>query len=160
MVNGDAIGIGATIAMACDLIIAAEDAFITDCLIANSYWMTKADPHWGTVPGDGGAVFWPMTMSTPVAKELLFTGRPVTARELADMRAINRAVPADQLHDTVDAMVDELLARPAWALGWTKMMMNKRVIENFERTMDLGLAYELMAAQRRRSGAEKGVITL
>lgn len=160
MVNGDAIGIGATIAMACDIIIAAEDAFITDCHIASFHWMKKADSHQGTVPGDGGAVFWPLLMSTPIAKEMLFTGRPVTARELADMRAINSAVPKEQLESVVTDMVNRLLDRPAWALGWTKTIMNKRVVDNFEMTMDLGLAYEVMAQQRRQVGETKGIETL
>jgi enoyl-CoA hydratase len=157
MVNGDALGIGASIAMACDLIIAAEDAFITDCHIASFYWLKRASVHQGTVPGDGGAVFWPLDMSLHLAKELLFTGRPITARELADMHVINRAVPKEQLQAAVDEMVQLLLDRPAWALGWTKVAMNKRLLQNFELTLDLGLAYELLATTRRTAADQRGI---
>ena len=159
MVNGDALGIGATIAMACDIIIAAEDAYITDSHIASHYWQKRASVHRGVVPGDGGAVFWPLAMSVPLAKEFLFTGRPVTARELADMHAINRAVPKEQLQKTVDEMVKLLLDRPAWALGWTKIAMNKRVLQNFDLTMELSLAYELMSMPGNL-GEEKGITSL
>ena len=76
MVNGDAIGIGSAIAMACDIIVAAEDAHITDSHIASHYWQKQIGVHNGVVAGDGGAVFWPLSMSLPLAKEFLFTGRP------------------------------------------------------------------------------------
>ena len=160
MVNGDAIGIGSAIAMACDIIVAVEDAYITDSHIASHYWQKQIGVHDGVVAGDGGAVFWPLSMSLPLAKEFLFTGRPVTARELADLHAINYAVPRDQLQETVDKTVQLLLERPAWALAWTKLTVNKRVIQNFELTMDLGLALEMITIQQGQSGEAKGVTDL
>jgi enoyl-CoA hydratase len=160
MVNGDAIGLGATIAMACDLIVAAEDAYITDSHIASQYWQPKTGVHDGMVPGDGGAVFWPRAMSLPLAKEYLFTGRPVRARELADLRAINRAVPPDRLQQEVDELVRLLLERPAWALAWAKTTVNKQVIQTFELTLDLGLAYEMISIQRGQGGGDKGITRL
>jgi enoyl-CoA hydratase len=160
MVNGDAIGIGSAIAMACDIIIAVEDAYITDSHIASHYWQKGIGTQDGVVAGDGGAVFWPLSMSLPLAKEFLFTGRPVTARELADLRAINYAVPRQELQATVDRCVQLLLERPAWALAWTKVAMNKQVIQNFELTMELGLALEMITIQQGQSGQDKGVTKL
>jgi enoyl-CoA hydratase len=160
MVNGDAIGMGSAIAMACDLIIAVEDAFITDSHMASHYWRTKAPVKDGVVPGDGGAVFWPLAMSVCLAKEYLFTGRPVTARELADLHAINRAVPREQLQATVDEMVERLLDRPAWALAWAKLAINKRVVQNLELTLELSLAHEMITIQRNQSGETKGILSL
>lgn len=161
MVNGDAIGIGATIAMASDLVIADEDKYITDCHIAHHFWRKSASVHSGVVPGDGGAVFWPLDMSVHLAREFLFTGRPVKARELADMHVINRAVPGDKLQETVDEMVQLLLDRPAWALGWTKTSINKRVMQNLQLTLDASLAFELLSMGVRHDGTvEKGVTKL
>src|SRR5437868_10304631 len=62
-VNGHAVGLGATIALLCDIIIAADHAKI-------------ADPHVnaGLVAGDGGALIWPQLIGLARAKEYLFTG--------------------------------------------------------------------------------------
>lgn len=161
MVNGDAIGIGATIAMASDIIIADEDKYITDCHIAHHYWRKNAAVNSGVVPGDGGAVFWPLDMSVHLAKEFLFTGRPVKARELADLHIINHAVPGERLQEKVDEMVKLLLDRPAWALGWTKVAMNKRVMQNLQLTLDASLAFELLSMRVRIDGStEKGITRL
>jgi len=152
MVNGDALGIGASLAMACDIIIAVEDVHITDCHIANHYWASQADVHSGAVPGDGGCVFWPMDMSIHLAKEYLFTGRPVTARELAERHVINRAVPREELQAAVDEMVDLLLQRPAWALAWTKQVLNKQLKNQMELTLDASSAFQVITARLRQDG--------
>ncbi len=158
MVNGDALGIGASIAFACDIIIAAEDAFITDSHMAKHYWSSDADVHEGAVAGDGGAVFWPLNMALCVAKECLMLARPIKAKELFEMHAINRAVPRDELQKTVDEMVKLLLDRPAWALGWTKLALNKRVLQNAELTLHASLALELLAIDVRKNDVDgKGI---
>ncbi len=140
MVNGDALGNGASLAMSCDLILADEDAYITDIHIANHHFINKATKSTGIVPGDGSLASWPMQMGLMKAKEFLMTGRPVRARELADMNAINRAVPHADLQRVVDEFVAELLERPAWALGWTKTLLNKRARANMALTLDVGAA--------------------
>ena len=68
-INGDAIGIGATISLFCDVVYMADDARI-------------ADPHvrGAIVSGDGGAVLWPLLMGPNRAKEYLMTGDLVSAR--------------------------------------------------------------------------------
>jgi enoyl-CoA hydratase len=149
MVNGNALGLGASLAMACDFIIADEDAYITDIHIANFHFSPSAKRSTGVVPGDGGVVFWPAQMGLVKAKEYLMTGRPVTARQLADMNAITRAVPAADLQATVDSYVEELLARPAWALGWTKLAMNKRLRIDLEVALDTSAALEALSMRVR-----------
>src|SRR5437870_1817743 len=71
-VNGPAIGLGASIALLCDVILIADDA-------------TLADPHAtvGIVAGVGGAVLWPLAVGPAPAKPYLLTGDPVPARRLA-----------------------------------------------------------------------------
>jgi hypothetical protein len=80
--------------------------------------------------------------------------------ELADLRAINRAAPRKELQAAVDDMVQVLLARPAWALAWAKLAVNKRVVQNLELTLDVSLAHEMITLQRAQSGEEKGVLSL
>ncbi|MEM8634623.1 MAG: enoyl-CoA hydratase/isomerase family protein, partial [Pseudomonadota bacterium] len=94
--NGAAAGLGATIALLCDIIIADETAKI-------------GDPHVkvGLVAGDGGALIWPQLIGYAKAKELLMTGDLLTAAEAKELGLINYAVPADQL----DKKVAELIAK-------------------------------------------------
>lgn len=161
MVNGNALGLGASLAMACDFIIADEDAYITDIHIANYHFVPSSTRTTGIVPGDGGVVFWPAQMGLAKAKEYLMTGRPVTARELADMNAITKAVPASELQAAVDGYVEELLARPAWALGWTKLAINKRLRLDLELALDTSAALEALSMRVRDDyQGPKGVETL
>jgi enoyl-CoA hydratase/carnithine racemase len=87
-VNGHAVGLGAMIALLCDIIIAAEDAKI-------------GDPHVnaGLVAADGGALLWPQLIGFARAKEYLFTGDLMTAAEAERIGLINHVVPADQLDE-------------------------------------------------------------
>lgn len=157
MVNGDAFGYGATVALASDIIIADEDAYINDFHIADaSYFNPDWPNHAGVVPGDGGTVVWPLQMGLSKAKEYLFTGRPVKAKELAVIGAINYAVPKEKLQETVDKFVMELLRRPAWALAWTKVAINKKAKQNLNLTLDLSIALEALSMMARREKLSDG----
>lgn len=111
--NGDAIGVGATIALFCDIIIAADHA-------------TIADPHvqTGLVAGDGGALIWPLLIGFARAKEFLLTGRGVSATQAATMGLINRAVPAAALDAEVDALAMQLAQSAPMAVNLTKQAIN------------------------------------
>ena len=119
----------------------------------------------GVVPGDGGSVFVPLCMSPALSKEYLFLAKPITAQELWQMHVINYAVPADKLDETVKMLVDGLLKCSPYALAWAKRVVNRRIIENLNLTLDAGVAYEFLnlymseqsALQR---GGERGVSSL
>ena len=133
--NGDAVGLGATLALFCDVIIADEVANI-------------ADPHVrvGLVAGDGGAVIWPQLIGYPRAKELLLTGDAVNARDAATMGLINRAVPADQLDAEVDRIVQKLLRQPQSAMRWTKASVNIGLKMLTDATLEASIGYEIASA--------------
>ena len=86
-VNGHAVGFGANLVLACDFIVAREDAIIADhhmsCgdLVIDGKMVGSADHC--MVTGDGGAVFAPLKMPLNIAKEYLMLARPFTAKELA-----------------------------------------------------------------------------
>jgi len=111
--NGAAAGLGASIALMCDIIIADETALI-------------GDPHVkvGLVAGDGGAIIWPQLIGYARAKEMLMTGDMLKASEAAAMGLINYAVPASDLDNKVMAMVAKLQSNPKWAVRWTKTVTN------------------------------------
>ena len=111
--NGAAAGLGATIALLCDMIVADETARI-------------GDPHVkvGLVAGDGGALIWPQLIGFAKAKELLMTGDLLTAPEAQSLGLINYAVPSDQLDIKVGELVTKLQGNPKWAVRWTKTVTN------------------------------------
>ena len=132
--NGAAAGLGASIALLCDIIIADETAKI-------------GDPHVkaGLVAGDGGAIIWPQLIGMARAKEMLLTGDLITASEAVSMGLINHAVPVDQLDAKVDEIVAKLLGNPRWAVRWTKTSMNIVLRDLANKMNDAAMAYEMMS---------------
>ena len=165
-VNGNAIGFGSTIAFACDLIVAADDAIFCDTHLAMDEREdlkaqpagvdpnAPAPPPAGIVPGDGAVSVVQAFFSPAVAKEYLMLARPFTGAELAERRAINEAVPSARLDDTLERWTERLLARSAFALAWTKRTANRRIAEELNRSLDAGLAYELVSQMHRGALAE------
>jgi enoyl-CoA hydratase len=132
--NGHATGLGATIALFCDVIFAAEHAKI-------------GDPHVsiGFVAGDGGAVIWPQLIGYARAKEYLLTGDLMTATQAAQLGLINYALPADELNARVDAFADRLAAGATKAIRWTKLSVNIGLRDLATKIMDASLAYEALS---------------
>jgi enoyl-CoA hydratase len=129
--NGAAAGLGATIALLCDIIVADETARI-------------GDPHVkvGLVAGDGGALIWPQLIGFVKAKELLMTGDMVTARDAVGLGLINYAVPSDQLDAKVNELVDKLQGNPKWAVRWTKSVANIPLRALCAQLMDASIGWE------------------
>ena len=130
--NGAAAGLGASIALLCDVIIADERALI-------------GDPHVkvGLVAGDCGAVIWPQLIGFARAKEMLLTGDMLRGSEAAAMGLINYAVPTDELDAKVDEMVGKILANPRWAVRWTKTAVNLVLRDIANKVMEPAIAYEV-----------------
>lgn len=133
-VNGHAVGLGATVALLCDVIFASENARI-------------GDPHVavGLVAGDGGAVIWPQLVGFARAKEYLLTGDLLLAPKAAAMGLINHAVPAAELDQTVDAYCQRLLGGATQAIRWTKVTVNLELKRIAHALLDPGLAYEALS---------------
>jgi enoyl-CoA hydratase len=131
--NGHAMGLGASIALACDIVIASDQAKI-------------GDPHVsiGLAAGDGGAVLWPQLIGYLRAKEYLLTGDPIPAVEAARMGLINRAVPPKQLDDEVYNLARRLASGARKAIRWTKVTTNLGLKQLAHMIMDSGLAYEAL----------------
>jgi enoyl-CoA hydratase/carnithine racemase len=160
-VNGNAIGFGSSLAFACDLIVANEDAIFCDHHLAMGKSVQGGRTDFGTVPGDGGTVFVPLHMSPCLAKEYLWLAREMTGKELAAARIINAAVPAGQLDATVGAMAKALLERTPYSLALAKRAANKSHAARFNLTYDLAWSYELLNFfQHGQHVDERGVRTL
>jgi enoyl-CoA hydratase len=143
--NGAAAGLGATIALMCDVIIASERAVV-------------GDPHVkvGLVAGDGGAIIWPQLIGFARAKELLMTGDLLSAQRAAEMGLINYAVADDQLDTKVAEIAGKILGNPRWAVRWTKTAANIPLRALAAQLLDAAMSYELlsnMTADRREAVA-------
>jgi enoyl-CoA hydratase len=130
-VNGDALGLGMTLALFADISIVAEDARLGDTHIKI-----------GLVAGDGGAVIWPLIIGVQKAKEFLMRGKPVRGHEAAAMNLVNHAVPKDQVLAKAQEMAAEIAANPYWAVSWTKLSINKMIKQQLNLIMDSSIAYE------------------
>ncbi len=130
--NGAAAGLGASIALMCDVIVADERALI-------------GDPHVkvGLVAGDGGAIIWPQLIGFARAKEMLLTGEMLRGAEAAAMGLINYAVPVEELDAKVDEMVGKILANPRWAVRWTKTAVNLVLRDIANKVTETAIAYEI-----------------
>ena len=130
--NGHAVGLGATIALLCDIVFAADTAKI-------------GDPHVGIglVAGDGGAVIWAQRIGIARAKEYLLTGELLSATKAAEMGLINHALPVEELDAAVDAFCAKLLGGATQAIRYTKMLTNIELKRIAHAVMEIGIDYEV-----------------
>lgn len=129
--NGSAIGLGATIALFCDIIIASENAKI-------------GDPHVvvGFVAGDGGSAIWPQLVGYPRAKEFLMTGELLSARRAEQLGLINHCVPATELDRKVAEFAQKLSSGAINAIQSTKVAVNATLRQLVAANIDTSLALE------------------
>ena len=112
-VNGTAAGIGAHLAFACDLVLAAEPASFIEVFVRR-----------GLVPDGGGAYLLPRLVGPQRAKELMFFGDSLPASDAERLGLVNRVVPADDLAKTAREWADRLAAGPTRAIALTKQLVN------------------------------------
>ncbi|MGV9882376.1 enoyl-CoA hydratase/isomerase family protein [Streptomyces sp. NPDC003006] len=112
-VNGTAAGIGAHLAFACDLVVAARSATFIEVFVRR-----------GLVPDGGGAYLLPRLVGPQRAKELMFFGDSVSAADAERLGLVNRVVPADELEKTAREWAERLAAGPTRALALTKRLVN------------------------------------
>ncbi|MCW2496853.1 enoyl-CoA hydratase/isomerase family protein [Jatrophihabitans sp.] len=146
-VNGDAIGFGQSIVFGSDFIVAREDAFISDvhmgmAEVKRSGTGTPVGLPFGVVPGDGAGALIPLFMPPTQAKEYMMLSATHTAADLAEMHIVNRAVPLEELDAVVEHFSTALLKRSAFALAWTKRILNRHVAAQLNLTLDSSSAYE------------------
>jgi 2-(1,2-epoxy-1,2-dihydrophenyl)acetyl-CoA isomerase len=125
--NGVAAGAGCSLALTCDVIVAADDAVLTEVFI-----------NIGLVPDSGSSYFLPRLVGMAKAFELCTLGSKVKATDAAAWGLINRAVPADQLDAAVKTYTDYYATAPTKAVGLIKKMLQKSATA----TLDDMLEYE------------------
>jgi len=130
-VHGYAMGLGATIALFCDVVVAAEDAIIADSHVAIAL-----------VAGDGGAVMFPLLMPLGAARWYLMTGDRISGAEAARLGMVLKAVPAADLLEEATRCATRLAEGAPMAIQGTKAAINKIVHDRMDLVLDYGLLLE------------------
>ncbi len=112
-VNGYALGGGCELILACDLVIASETAIFG-----------QPEINLGIIPGAGGTQRLPKRVGNLIAKELIFTGRNVPAREALSIGLINKVVPKDKLVEETMEMAKIISAKPLYCLKAAKQLID------------------------------------
>ncbi|MBQ1115413.1 enoyl-CoA hydratase-related protein [Streptomyces sp. C3-3] len=112
-VNGTAAGIGAHLAFACDLVLAADTARFIEVFVRR-----------GLVPDGGGAYLLPRLVGPQRAKELMFFGDALPAADAERLGLVNRTVPGEELEALAKEWAGRLAAGPTRALALTKQLVN------------------------------------
>jgi enoyl-CoA hydratase/carnithine racemase len=132
-INGDAVGLGATLALLCDIIVVSEKARFADTHVKV-----------GIVAGDGGALIWPLLIGPHRAKEFLMRGNFITGAEAGRIGMVNYAVAPEQVLSKARELAQELADGPTLAIRWSKLAVNKWLKDQANLIMDTGLAYEML----------------
>jgi len=126
-VDGVAVGIGMSLALGCDLVIASDRARFAEIF-----------PKRGLTVDGGSGWLLPRLIGIQKAKELAFFGDIISAPEALALGLVNRVVPVDELDKVVDEWAARLASGPTVALGLTKVMIN----DAFNVTLDQALEGE------------------
>jgi 2-(1,2-epoxy-1,2-dihydrophenyl)acetyl-CoA isomerase len=113
-INGTAAGIGAHLALACDLVVAAEEARFIEVFVRR-----------GLVPDGAGAWLLPRRIGLQKAKEMMFFGDAVSAAEAERLGLVNRVVPADEVEKVAGEWAARLASGPTRSIGLTKALLNR-----------------------------------
>lgn len=127
-VHGYALGGGFELAMSCDIIIASEDAVFG-----------SPEINVGLMPGSGGTQMLPRHVGEKKAKELVFTGDRITAKELERMGAVNKVVRTGELMDAVDDFLGKIKDKSPVVLAAAKEAINA----SLELPLNAGIRYEM-----------------
>ncbi len=135
--RGAAAGAGVSIALACDLVIAAEDAFFT-----LAYW------HIGTSPDGSSSFHLPRAVGIKKAMEIALLGDMFDAKAAADMGMINFVVPTAELDAETDKLATRLANGPTHVYGNTKALFYRSLESEFESQLQAEAEYFSDCASR------------
>jgi 2-(1,2-epoxy-1,2-dihydrophenyl)acetyl-CoA isomerase len=123
--NGPAVGIGASYALACDIRIATPEAYILEAFV-----------NIGLAPDGGVSWLLPRLAGTGIAYEMFFTGKPLQAADAHRLGVINRIVPADRLEAEVRELAAQLAAQPKGAMAGAKRAVTHALESSYEEALE------------------------
>jgi len=143
-INGTAAGIGAHMAFACDLVIAAETASFIEVFVRR-----------GLVPDGGGTYLLPRLIGLQKAKELMFFGDKLSATDAAELGLVNKVVPTDELTAVATQWAERLAQGPTRSISMTKALLNRSL--DVDRTTALAEEAAAQEINMTTADANEGV---
>jgi len=143
-VQGVCAGAGTNVALACDLVFAAENASFNEAFV-----------RIGLSPDCGGSFFLPRAVGEKLAAELMMTGDTVSAEKAANIGMINRVVSAEKLMEESLAMAKKLALAPTASIGRIKQMLNASFSNDLAQQLDL--EHRLQIESGRGNDFKEGV---
>ena len=155
--NGLAAGAGCSLALAADLVVAADDAYLCQIFV-----------NIGLMPDAGSTFFLPRLIGMQRAFEITSTGRKVYAPEAAQIGLIHKAVSRENFDDAVNEIVEYYKNAPTKAIGAMKLALNKSYFSDLETMLELeatsqdqlGMTFDagegIMAFLQKRKASYKG----
>lgn len=135
-INGVAAGAGANIALACDVVIASENASII-----------QAFSKIGLIPDSAGTFFLPRLIGFQKASALMMLGDKVSAQDAEKMGMVYKVISSENFLEEVNAIANTLANMPTKALGLTKRLLNQSMTNSLEEQLDLESKLQIEAAQ-------------
>jgi 2-(1,2-epoxy-1,2-dihydrophenyl)acetyl-CoA isomerase len=143
-VNGPAVGIGASLAFACDLVLAAESSFFGLAFV-----------NIGLMPDGGSTLFVPAAAGKARAFQMALLGERIPADRALEWGLVNYVHPDDRLLDEAGALAEKLAAGPTRSYAASKQALNKMLYPNLDGQLDLEA--ELQHALARTTDFQEGV---
>lgn len=123
--NGPAVGIGASFALACDIRIAVPEAYLMEAFV-----------NIGLAPDGGVSWLLPRLAGTAIAYEMFFTGKPLSAEDAYRLGVINRIVPPDRFESEVRDFAQQLAQQPPGAMARAKSAVIHALGSTFEEALE------------------------
>lgn len=142
-VNGVCVAGGLELLLACDLVIAAEDARIGDGHL-----------RFGQLPGAGSSVRLWRAVGSVRAKHLMLTGDLLTAREALQIGLVGEVVPAGQLEQGLRSLLDKLHSKTPVGLAGAKRLLNEAIRSEYTKALRAEIAYVQRYATREPDAME------
>lgn len=127
MVNGPAVGEGCDLALVCDMVVMAEEAFFQWAYILR-----------GMLPMDGACWLLPRRVGRAKAMELLLTGDRVYGPEALRIGLANKVVPLEKLRETTMELANKIASGPKKAIQLTRFAIDAAESQSFRENLDLG----------------------
>jgi enoyl-CoA hydratase len=131
-VNGPAVGAGATLALLCDVVLMADDAYLAEPRV-----------NLGLVAGDGGVTLWPLLAGVPAARAYLLTGDRLSAQEAHRLGLIHQVHPSDSVLREAMSLAERLADMPQHAMRATKRALNRQLEASASLAFEFALEAEM-----------------
>ena len=125
-VNGVAAGAGASLALACDIVVASENASFI-----------QAFSKIGLIPDSGGTFFLPRIIGMQKASALMMTADPVSANEAEKIGMIYKVFPSEEFESEYIKLAEHLASMPTKGLALTKELLNRSYVNDLYTQLDL-----------------------